>query len=180
VNRSELDRVASLIGQRNAIDAEIAAVTGRPVAAGHLGEWIASQIFDIELESSAVARDVDGHFRSGDLAGQTVNVKWYGKRENTLDLKPAGAVDVYLVMTGPRSNAASSRGGTRPLCIASVHLFTTKPLLKTLTARGLLIGVASSIRQELWEAAEIYPCANNQALALSPEQREALALFAPR
>jgi hypothetical protein len=47
MNREELERVAALITERNAVDAEIGAITGRPVVAGHLGEWIAAQVFDI-------------------------------------------------------------------------------------------------------------------------------------
>jgi hypothetical protein len=39
------------------------------VTAGHLGEWIASVVFDIELESSASAKGIDGRFRSGPLRG---------------------------------------------------------------------------------------------------------------
>ena len=67
VNLEQLERVAALIAERNAVDAEIGAITGRPVVAGHLGEWIAAQIFDITLESSAVAKGIDGHFASGAL-----------------------------------------------------------------------------------------------------------------
>jgi hypothetical protein len=51
------------------------------MTAGHLGEWIASQVFDIALEVSAVAEGIDGVFRSGALEGSMVNVKWYLKRE---------------------------------------------------------------------------------------------------
>jgi len=35
--------VAGLLRDRNMIDAEIAAVIGRPMTAGHLGEWIAAR-----------------------------------------------------------------------------------------------------------------------------------------
>ena len=46
------------------------------MTAGHLGEWIAAQVFDIELERSAY---IGGQFRTGPLQGQTVNMKWYLK-----------------------------------------------------------------------------------------------------
>ncbi len=45
--------VAELLGQRNAIDAQLAEVIGRPVASGHLGEWLAAEIFDVNLHPSA-------------------------------------------------------------------------------------------------------------------------------
>ena len=72
----QLKRVADMVARRNAIDAEIAAVTQRPVVAGHLGEWIAAQIFDIDLEASATAKATDCRFASGPLVGRTVNIKW--------------------------------------------------------------------------------------------------------
>jgi hypothetical protein len=50
------------------------------MTSGHLGEWIASQIFDIQLEASAVTAAVDGRFRGGPLAGRSANVKWYLKK----------------------------------------------------------------------------------------------------
>jgi hypothetical protein len=131
MDRDALEKVAGLIRRRNAIDADVAAITGRPLVAGHLGEWIASEIFDIQLESSAVAKAIDGRFRSGPLAGGTVNVKWYGKLEGLLDISEDPALDFYLVMTGPRAGAASSRGMTRPLRIESVHVFDAAEVLAT-------------------------------------------------
>src|SRR3954468_6051695 len=107
MNRPDLEHVAALIRERNGIDAEIGGITGRPVVAGHLGEWIAAQVFDIELERSAVAKGIDGHFRAGPLAGRSVNVKWYGKREGLLDLTEDFDADFYLVLTGPPAAAVS-------------------------------------------------------------------------
>jgi hypothetical protein len=57
-----------------------------PMTLGHLGEWIASQVFDIELEPAATVPAIDGRFRSGPLQGSTVNVNWYLKREGLLDM----------------------------------------------------------------------------------------------
>ena len=107
----EVAHIARLLSQRNAIDDTIAAVIRRPMAAGHLGEWIAAQVFDIELEQSAVTAAIDGQFRSGPLQGCTVNVKWYQKLEGLLDMSESSALDYYLVLTGPRSAALTSRGG---------------------------------------------------------------------
>jgi hypothetical protein len=177
VNREALARVAALIAKRNAVDAEIGAITGRPVVAGHLGEWIAAQVFDIELEPSAVAKGIDGRFNSGPLAGRSVNVKWYGKREGNLDLAEDSDADLYLVMTGPRAAPVSSLGGTRPLRITAVYLFAIPELLDALRARGVKIGIAASVRVGDWDAAEIFPRHVNAALVLSHEQRTALELF---
>jgi hypothetical protein len=64
---------------------DIAAIAHRPMTSGRLGEWIASQILDIELQPSTVAAAIDGHSRSGPLQGHSVNIKWYLKREGLLD-----------------------------------------------------------------------------------------------
>src|SRR5208282_1931728 len=85
VTDDEVAHIARLLSQRNAIDDTIAAVIQRPMTAGHLGEWIAAQVFGIELEQSAVTASIDGRFRSGPLQGCSVNVKWYLKQEG-----PAG------------------------------------------------------------------------------------------
>jgi hypothetical protein len=177
MDREALERVAGLVKQRNMIDADIAAVIARPVTTGHLGEWIASQVFDIALEPSASARTIDGRFASGPLAGQTVNIKWYTKREGLLDLAEGPCPDYYLVLTGPLAPAASSRGTTRPLLVTSVYLFHSARLLDALRTRGIRFSVATSVRTHLWEAAEIYPRSNNPELPLAPAQVEALSLF---
>ncbi|WP_063826673.1 hypothetical protein [Parafrankia discariae] len=120
---ADLERIAGSLQQRNALDAQIAAVIDRPMTAGHLGEWIAARVFGVELEPSATATAIDGRFTSGPLQGRTVNVKLYLKRENLLDVTESPALDYYLVFTGPASTAGSSRGGTRPWSIAAVYLF---------------------------------------------------------
>jgi hypothetical protein len=179
VDDEALHTVAGLLRDRNAIDAKIAAVIGRPMAAGHLGEWLAARIFDIELESNATTAGFDGRFASGPLNGRTVNVKWYLKREGLLDLTDSDVVDYYLVLTGPAAAATHSRGAVRPWCITSVYLFEARVLLNDLRGRGVKIGVASSVRAAQWEAAQIYPEQRNQALTLQPARVELLRRFAP-
>ena len=76
----ELAQIARLLTERNAIDDTIAAIIDRPMTSGHLGEWIAAQVFDIELERSASTAAIDGRFRSGPLQGRSVNVKWSSSR----------------------------------------------------------------------------------------------------
>src|ERR1035437_1979762 len=170
-------RMAQLLRERNAIDAEIAALMHRPMTSGHLGEWIASEIFDIELEPSAVAAGIDGSFRSGPLQGQTVNIKWYLKREGLLDTSESVRLDYSLVLAGPLSAAASSRGSTRPWRIEAVFLFDARRLRAEQVERGVKRGVASSVVKRQWEAAEIFPAPGNPIVAISPRQAEMLELF---
>lgn len=159
-----LTQAAALLRERNAIDAELARLIERPMTSGHLGEWIAAQVFDIELEVSAVAAGIDGHFRSGPLRGRTVNIKWYLKREGLLDTTESTALDYYLVLTGPPSAAVSSRGTIRPWCIEAVFLFDARQLRSEQIMRGVKRGVASSVIKQQWTAAEIYPLSTNARL----------------
>ena len=177
---NKIQEVASLIRRRNEIDQQIAGLIGRPANPGHLGEWIAQEVFDISLEESAVQKGFDGRFSEGSLAGKTVNVKCYGKREGLLDINPDGVPDFYLVMTGPKSVAASSRGGTRPLVISDVFLFDGPALVGRLSENGVKLGIATSVRQNEWGAAKIYPDpAPNALLHLTREHHIQLDLFAP-
>ncbi|NEA23809.1 hypothetical protein [Actinomadura bangladeshensis] len=66
----KLGRIAELLAGRNAIDEEISAITQRPMTAGHLGEWIASRVFDIEVEESAANTAFNGRVRRGPLQGR--------------------------------------------------------------------------------------------------------------
>lgn len=174
-----LAQAATLLRERNAIDVGLARLIHRPMTSGHLGEWIAAQIFDIELEVSAAAAGIDGHFRSGPLQGRTVNIKWYLKREGLLDTTESTALDYYLVLTGPPSSAVSSKGTMRPRCIEAVYLFEARQLQAEQIARGVKRGVASSVIKKQREAAEIYPSATNPELAVTLQQVEQLRLFAP-
>lgn len=174
-----LSRLAGQLRRRNEIDATIACTIDRPMTAGHLGEWIAAQVFDIELEPSASAPAIDGRFRTGPQAGKSVNIKWYLKREGLLDVTSSAALDYYLVLSGPTSAASSSRGGTRPWQINAVYLFDARELRAQLLERGVKTGVATSVRKSQWEAAEIYPTQVNTALTVGSPQAALLALFGP-
>jgi predicted RNase H-like nuclease len=173
---SELEQLASLLHERNEVDARIARLTGRPCQIGHLGEFIASRVFGIELHMSAAHAGSDGVFLEGPLRGKSVNVKWYGKHEGILDLSEHPP-DFYLVLAGPRSAALSSRGGSRPLVIDYVFLLEATPLLEALRARGMKVGVATSVARTLWDAAEVYPRDSCLHLRLSEGQRRLLQLF---
>jgi hypothetical protein len=156
-----LERLAELLRERNRISSEIATLIGRPALSSHIGEYIASKIFDVELYESATHKGADGQFRSGPLRGKTVNVKLYGKKEGLLDINHAPA-DYYLVLTGPDSPLVSSRGGDRPLIIEQAFIFKMGNLLNELRGRGVKIGVATIGKKDDWERAMIYPHPRNK------------------
>jgi hypothetical protein len=173
----EVERIAELLRARNAVDTLIADVTNRPVTSGHLGEWLAFRIFGLAPAVHAAVAGLDGTFSGGPLDGRTVNVKWYLKRDGLLDITDT-APDYYLVMTGPMAPAVTSKGTTRPWCIDEVFLFETERLTAELRDRGVAIGPATSLRAVQWAAAQLYPDANNPALALDERQQGLLRLFA--
>lgn len=168
-----MEHLASLIKQRNDLDREIAQMLGRPALPGHFGEFVAARIFNIALHESAAHKGSDGYFADGPLAGKTVNIKYYPKREGVLDMNRDNHPEFYLALTGPKSAAASSRGGHRPWVIERVYLFDTAALLGQLSVK---IGTATSVRQNLWDAAEIYPY-NASYFPLNEAQRNSLKLF---
>ncbi|WP_102144583.1 DUF6998 domain-containing protein [Mycobacterium hubeiense] len=177
---AELAELAALLRERNAIDARIGRLVDRPVNTGSIGEWIAARIFDVELETAANIAGYDGHFTTGALAGQTVNVKAYTKHEGMLAINPNAPLDYYLVFTGPKSTASeliSTRGSLRPFCINAVYLFNADQLHRELSERGVKVGDATSVRRAQWEAAEIYPRANNPLWTVSDAQRRQLEMF---
>ena len=140
---SQLEQLASLLAKRNAIDKEIAGLISRRALKGHVGEWIAQESFGVKLEESAAQKGFDGRFADGPLAGKTVNVKWYGKREGILDINPDGVPHCYLVMTGPKAAAMTSRGQTLPWVITEVFLFDAPALVKRFRVQKRRLGVAA-------------------------------------
>ena len=174
--RDQLKRLASLIRQRNHVDAEIAAAIGRPAHPGHIGDFAAAAIFDIELLESAT-QGADGHFTGGPLAGRSVNIKKYSLDQGLLDIRLDALPGFFLVLTGARTPAASSRGTTQPWTIETVYLLEAAPLVAQLRERGVKIGVATSVRRHVWDGAEIYPSPNNGTLRLTPEQVSMIDLF---
>jgi hypothetical protein len=179
VDEQQIRTVADLLAQRNVIDASLAQIIGRPIASGHLGEWIAAAIFDIELESSASARAIDGRFGSGPLAGRTVNIKWYMAHQGLLDTTDARDLDYYLVLTAPPTTAASSRGASRPWCIDAVYLFDARQLRSQQEARGVKLGLASSVTKPQWLAALIYPAISGGPMPVSAQQADLISMFRP-
>ena len=172
--QDNLNKLSLLIKQKNEVDNDIAHITNRPAERGHTGEYIASCIFDIELQLSATHKGSDGYFKSGTLAGKSVNVKWYGKQESILDINQHGLADYHLVMTGPKSPAVNSRGTTRPWVVTSCYLVDIKVLITQLKSK---IGIATSVPVRFWHDAEIYPEQRNNRLLISEEQKRLLQLF---
>ena len=173
----DLQCLAGLLRARNANEVEITQVIGRPAQLGHIGEYIAGQIFDVALEQSAVHPGSDGRFRAGPLVGKSVNIKMYGKREGLLDVRLEYVPDYYLVLTGPKSMAMNSIDAPRPWSIDEVFLFEAEPLIDRLRDRGVKIGVATSVREEEWESARIYPVSSDSPLDLSQDQQDGIRLF---
>jgi len=172
-----LEKLADLLSEMNAIGERISEITQRPATIGHTGEYIAAEIFDIELEELANAKGFDGHFKSGNLAGMTVNIKWYSKLEYMLDINPEALPNFFLVMTGPKGQAVSSRGGIRPWLIDYVFLINAAELMIELNARGVKIGVATSVRKHEWQAAEIYPNKRSMGYRMTDDQMGKLMAF---
>ena len=173
----DLQRLAEFIRARNATEVEITRIIDRPAQIGHVGEYIASRVFDIALERSAVNPGSDGRFRSGPLAGKSVNVKMYGKRERRLDIRPEYLPGYFLVLTGPKSTAMDSKGRPRPWVVNDVFLFEAQPLIDRLRDRGVKLGVATSVREVEWKAARIYPVSSGSPLTLKQAQQDAIRLF---
>lgn len=172
-----LQQLADLIQLRNENEVAIARVIDRPALLGHIGEYIASRIFSIELAAKATNPGFDGWFRSSPLAGKSVDIKTYAKREGVLDIKPQQLPDYYLVLAGPKSSAENSRGAVRPWGIKEVFLFEAAPLVARLRERTVKVGTATSVHQEEWNRARIFPVLPGAPLRLTKDQQAALRRF---
>ena len=171
-----LRALAALLRVRHSIDDEIAALIGTTPTPGHIGEAVAAAVFDIELAASGVNPGFDGVFRSGPLAGRTVNVKAYAERTGLLDISPHPC-DSYLVLMGP-PRASSEKGRSLPFRVEQVFLFDIVALKASLVAAGVGVGIASSPRKAFWEAARLYPeAASGLPLTLDDRTLGLLGLF---
>ncbi|MFG2008746.1 DUF6998 domain-containing protein [Micromonospora sp. NPDC048868] len=171
-----LRQLAVLLRDRDELDARIAALTRRSAQPGDIGEFIAAQVFDIELADTANQAGYDGTFRTGSLAGRTVNVKAYGDAFAGLDISPHHC-DHYLILSGPARPPGAVRH--HRWRISAAYLLDTRRLLDTLTVRGVKIGIATSIRRADLEVAQVFPTTGAHApIRLTPEQTALLSLFA--
>ncbi len=172
-----LSTLAGLLRMRRSTDAEISKLIGRRADKGPIGEFIASEIFDIQLHSSATHRGSDGIFRGGSLAEKTVNVKMYTDDGNGLDINEKAILDYYLVLWGPAPSPFQAPRRSTVSIIESVYVFDSEKLLPRLRASGVKLGLNTSVRKEDWESAEIYPRQRNLAFQLDQVQRSKLELF---
>ena len=152
-----LDNLATLLKERNRIDKLISELIQRPATQGHIGEFIASKIFNIKLIEAANNKAIDGYFTSGPLAEHSVDIKFYGKQEGLLAINDDMQPDYFLVLTGPKGSAVSSKGKSRLCVIDHVYIFEGKTLadrLRWLMARNLAhyeeasFGSPRSLQQE--------------------------------
>ena len=175
---SNLKQLSSLLVRRNAIDEKITALIGRPAIRGHVGEWIAQEIFKVKAgkirESEGLRRPV--YRRSaGRTDGECEVVRQArGAARHQSSQRPGQ----YLVLTGPKAEATTSKGQTRPLVITEVFLFDASALVEQFKVQKRRLGVAASVRQHEWKTARVYPkAAPGARLTLTDAQREALKLF---
>lgn len=179
--RDLLTELAEFVRRKNVADQPIARLIGRPALPGHFGEFVAARIFDIELNKGAAKPGFDGRFRSGELTGKSVNIKFYTKHDRLLDMTEEGKAgpDYYLVMTGPDEKPGPSRGKPRPWVIVSVFLFEAAPLVDELKTRSpkKKIGVATYVPVDLWARAMIYSNCVSPLLPVTEARRDQLSLF---
>jgi len=81
-----------------------------------------------------------------------------------------------LVLAGPEHSASKARDALS-LAVRHVFLFDSAALMKNLQGGNVKLGVATSVRRELWLRAELYPEQRNRTLPLTPPQVEALRLL---
>lgn len=174
---SNLSRLADLVRARNTVESNIANLVGSGVNLTKVGEYIAATIFGITLLPSSHNFAFSGIFANAPLMGKTVDVQWYPRREGGLNVQTDPPPDYYLVLAGPKQESSTTRALVNPWLISSVHLFDGHKLLIALRERGVQISSRTSVVNQLWEEAEIFPTPRNHALLLNTEQRQLLQLF---
>jgi len=165
--------VSKCIKQRNMIELEVSKITKRPFIIGHIGEYIASEIFDIKLNASATEKISDGIFSSGKFQNKSVNIKYYSRKGRGLDLSSTVHPDYYLVLMGSSKSKESC-----PWDIENVYIFESKTLLGYLNKK-VKIGIATSVKKEYWESALVYSSYLHENSKTSEEIQEKLKLFKP-
>ncbi len=175
---ANLNRLAELLRARNTVESNLANLLGDSVSLSSVGEYITATLFGIMLVHSPQHGEFAGIFNHDPLIGKTVDVQWYPHREGTLNIHTDPPPDYYLILAGPKQEPGTARALVNPWLIKSVHLFETQALLIALRERGVQIGSHTSVMNQFWERAEIFPEQRNMALVLTNEQRQALTLFA--
>lgn len=114
------------------------------VSTGHLGEWITSRIFDIQLEAYPSAKGIDARFRSGPLRESTVNVKWNVKHQAGSTRPTKTRSKTTSSSKTPRFRPDPHVAPPRRGCIVPVYVFDALRL-KTEQLAGVKLGIESSV-----------------------------------
>ena len=175
----KLKELSGLIKQWNVIEVKISGLIGHPGTIANIGEYIAEQVFSVELEKSKTQRGYDGKFTKGALRGRTVNIKIAREREGYIDWRDDALPEYFLIITGPKRTKRANPA--RPIHITNVYLFEVDSTRRILRKRGVKPPkgkrVQASVIDELWTKAEIYPNQVCKELRVSPAQRAQLSLF---
>jgi len=173
-----LRRLSDLLHDREVIDTAIEQITSVPGGDERTIQWVASEIFDIELDLSRPSTGLVGTFQSGRLSGHTVEVRSQRTCCDVLDTKGSITCEYCMVLAGPRRHdlPTSIRA---PWNIDSVYLFEMQQVHRE---RGASLAPEPTVDALQWRAAEIYPSARNSILLVNPVQAAQLQLFltAPR
>lgn len=171
--------LAAVIAQRNDIDQAISQIIGCPAHTGHVAEFIAAAIFELDLMPTANHKHFDGTFSEGPLKNQTINVKYRGRHYGGLNMGTSQVArnhpDWYLVLAGPTSKPASSKRTTTPWAIDQVFLLNSRELLIHLN--GKRPGISTSLPKAVWKAAMLFPEAASPHYQITEKQRSLLTLF---
>lgn len=173
----DLPRLAELLRARNTVESNIANLLQCEVDLNIVGEQIAASIFGIRFVPATAPGQSAGVFTCPTLAGKTVEVRWYLRREGILNIHTDPAPDYTLVLAGPKFDPSEARALVDPWIITSAYLFHMPELFNMLRTRGVRIGPRISVNSHLWEQAEIFPSSPNSALVLTNEQLRLLQLF---
>ena len=139
----DLIHLADLIRIRNFVNASVGRSIRGPAETGRIAEFVASEIFDIELEEKFVTKAIDGKFRSPlNLKGATVNIKYRSSSSLRLNLinsdDPSGHPDFYLALRGPFVAKSPNSEKVLPFVINSVYLFSATSLIERMKAEGYM------------------------------------------
>ena len=180
IKDKDLKWLAELVGEWHQHKPDIREIIGKRATLGNIGDFIGARIFDIALFDDADSNPIDGYFKSGPRIGKSVNIRMYSRNDYRLDVDPTTSPDHYLVFTGPETEEPLPRGSMLPWGVEGVFLFNARPLIAKLRREGKKLDDATSVREEDWDRARIYPRRGGAPLRLTDEQRAAIRWFVLR
>ena len=192
----DLRPLADLIRKHNINGKEITEIINKGAKIGDVGEFIAHQIFYIDLEKSGNNKGSDGKFtKPSPLDGKSVNIKWYVEQGASMKLDLPGNLPenlsegkdlpcYYLVFKGAKSKDGSFKKKSWSWSIDNVFLFEASSLISLLRKRvsdrtkgAIKIGTQTSLLISDWKKAQIYPVPSKPPLKLTKDQENNLKLF---